>query len=103
MDLSKEDIKQIANEVYRLQVKNKSSNGSIYCEEWVKLRKKISEWILTNLNRTKYSYSSVEAQIYGAIKFVTGCKGLRDMTNEQAKDARWIFEQMKAGFEKNRS
>ena len=100
MDLSREDIKQIANEVYRLQAQNAASNGSIYCSEWIKLRREIREWILNNLNRSKYSYSSVEMQIYGAIKFVTDCKGLKNMTNEQAKGARWVFEQMKAGFEK---
>lgn len=102
VSLTEEDIKKLANELYKLQRRDELvEKDSLYCDGWIKLRKEINDWIHSNINRSEYSYSSLQMQIYGAVKFVTGCKGgLREMTNEQSKGARWIFEQMKDGFEK---
>ena len=97
VSLTEEDIKKLANELYKLQRRDELvEKDSLYCDGWIKLRKEINDWIHSNIDRSEYSYSSLQMQIYGAVKFVTGCKGgLREMTNEQSKGARWIFEQMK--------
>lgn len=102
ISLTEEDIKKLAAEIYKLQRKDGLvEKDPRYCAEWIKLRTEIDDWIHSNMDRSEYSYASLQTQIYGAVKFVTGCKGgFREMTNEQVKGARWIFEQMKNGFEK---
>ena len=101
MSLSEEDIKRLAIEISKLNsICSPSEKEPVYCAKWVKLRKEIDKWIKDHMSLYSYSYGTMNQQIYGAIKFVTGCRFLKDMTDEQADGARLIFEQMKSGYEK---
>ena len=105
MDLSREDIMKLAHEVYELQKQDKTSSVKepVYSKEWIKLRKEIDAWCHDNKSGYGSGFQTLQNQIYGAIRFVTGCSYIKNLTDRKVPAARWIFEQMKAGFEKNRS
>lgn len=92
MNLSEEDIKRIANEVYELQKRDKqfTVKKPVYSKEWIKLSKEIDAWCHENKDG------------YGAIRFVTGCSWIKSLTKYDIPPARFIFEQMTSEFKKNR-
>lgn len=104
MSLSEEDIKRIANEVYELQKRDKqfTVKKPVYSKEWIKLSKEIDAWCHENKDGYGAGYQTLHDQIYGAIRFVTGCSRIKSLTKYDIPAATFIFEQMTSEFKKNR-
>ena len=104
MSLSEEDTKRIANEVYELQKRDKqfTVKKPVYSKEWIKLSKEIDAWCHKNKADYGAGYQTLHDQIYGAIRFVTGCSRIKSLTKYDVPAARFIFEQMISEFKKNR-